>query len=144
MKKWNYSATQLFYIIIYNNFVNYILRNINKILLPVLPERIKIAPAGIITLKNSSGDKIRIKTNQTNYLTYLIYWEGGHLNFEYSRIFVELIRKVGTFYDIGANIGYYSLLAASENKDIRVVSFEPAIGPFHFLKIGRASCRERV
>jgi FkbM family methyltransferase len=134
MNKRDYSVNQLFYIIIYNNVVNYILRNINKILLPVLPKRIKIAPAGIISLKNSSGDKIKIKTNQTNYLTYLVYWEGGHLNFEYSRIFVELIKRVGTFYDIGANIGYYSLLAASENKDIRVVGFEPANGPFHFLK----------
>lgn len=48
------------------------------------------------------------------------------MQFEYTDIFVRLIRKVEGFYDIGANIGYYSLLAASENAQITIVGFEPA------------------
>jgi len=41
---------------------------------------------------------------------------------------------VKTFYDIGANIGYYSLLGATINEDLIVVGFEPATGPAYYFK----------
>ena len=121
------------YKIIYNPLVNSILRSLNKVARPMLPERIRIAPAGVFSIKGDQGGILKIKTNQTNYLTKCIYWN-GYLNFEYTGIFIRLIRKVNVFYDVGANIGYYSLLAALENKDIRVVGFEPASGALHFFK----------
>ncbi|MBN8705612.1 MAG: FkbM family methyltransferase [Bacteroidetes bacterium] len=96
-----------------------------------MPFKVKIPPSGIIVLKKN-GEKLKIKTNQTNYLTYLIFWD-GYTNFEYTTIFQSLIKKVNVFYDIGANIGYYSLLAEFENPSIKVVSFEPAIGPLFYL-----------
>jgi FkbM family methyltransferase len=123
---------QLFYQIIYNNQINWVLRNINKVLLPVLPEKLKIPPSGILRIKNREGKVMKLKTNQTNYLTKVIFWEGGYENFEYTQIFLKLIKKVRTFYDIGANIGYYSLLAAMENENIKVVGFEPAQGPLYY------------
>ncbi|HPT20969.1 MAG TPA: FkbM family methyltransferase [Bacteroidales bacterium] len=125
---------QIVYKIIYNRKINFILRNINKFLKPVLPDKIKIPPSGVIKIRNSSGNILKIKTNQTNYLTYLIFWEGGYKRFEYTDIFIRLIRKVRTFYDIGANIGYYSLLAAMENKEANIVGFEPASGPLFYFK----------
>lgn len=124
---------QLLYRFIYHPKINFLLRNINKLLVRVLPERIKISPAGILKVKNYEGRILKIKTNQTNYLSRLIFWEGGYLRFEYTDIFIKLIKKMNSFYDIGANIGYYSLIAAMENKNITVVGFEPAIGPlYHF------------
>jgi len=123
---------QIFYRTIYNNQINWILRNINKVLLPVLPGKIKIPPSGILRIKNREGKVMKLKTNQTNYLTKVIFWEGGYENFEYTQIFLKLIKKVNTFYDIGANIGYYSLLAAMENENIKVVGFEPAQGPLYY------------
>jgi FkbM family methyltransferase len=125
---------QLFYKIIYNSRINLILRNINKLLLPVLPWKIKLPPSGVLKIRNSNGQSIRILTNQTNYLTHLIFWEGGYQSFEYTDIFIRLIKKVRTFYDIGANIGYYSLLAAMENENISIVGFEPATGPLFYFR----------
>ena len=125
---------QIAYKFIYNGKVNFVLRNINKILLPFLPEKIKISPSGILKVKNQEGRVLKIKTNQTNYLTRLIFWEGGYQNFEYTGIFIKLIKKMKIFYDIGANIGYYSLIAAMENKDIEVVGFEPATGPLTYFR----------
>lgn len=124
---------QMFYKIIYCPAINKVLRNINKILSPILPKKLKIPPSGVLIIKNAEGKKLKIKTNQTNYLTQLLLWE-GYLNFEYTDIFIKLIKKVDVFYDIGANIGYYSLLAAMENPEIKVVAFEPATGPLYYLK----------
>lgn len=124
---------QLFYKVIYNKDVNKILRNINRILKPILPENIKLPPSGIIRLKNNLGQVLNIKTNQTSYLTKLLYWE-GYQNFEYTDIFIKLIKKINVFYDIGANIGYYSLLAEIKNNNIKVVAFEPANGPLFYFR----------
>lgn len=125
---------QILYRIIYNRSVNFILRNLNRFILPVLPWKIRISPSGILVLKIDGRSKIRLATNQTNYLTYLIYWEGGYRNFEYTDIFIKLIKKIKIFYDVGANIGYYSLLGAMVNRSLRVVAFEPASGPAYFFK----------
>jgi FkbM family methyltransferase len=124
---------QLFYKLIYSNALNPILRGLNKILKPLLPEQLKLPPAGQIKLTNKDGVELLIKTNQTSYLTQLLYWN-GYRDFEYTALFLDLIKRVNVFYDIGANIGYYSLLAAMENKAIEVVGFEPASGPLHYFK----------
>ena len=124
---------QIVYKSIYNPTVNKVLRNINKTISPLLPDKIKIPPSGVLTIKNKDGKKLKIKTNQTNYLTHLIFWE-GYQNFEYTDIFIKLIKKIDVFYDIGSNIGYYALLAEIENPGIKVVAFEPASGPLHYLK----------
>lgn len=123
---------QLFYQIIYHPGINKMLRNLNKWLAPVLPAKLRIPPSGTITIRNSKGQPLHLKTNQTNYVTYLLFWNND-THFEYSAIFTKLIQKVKVFYDIGANIGYYSLLAESENPNVNVVAFEPASGPLYYL-----------
>jgi FkbM family methyltransferase len=125
--------SQLLYKIIYQPHLNILFRNFNKLLYPLLPNKVRLPPSGIITIKNQAGKKLKIQTNQTNYLTQLIYWE-GYENFEYTKFFLELIKRVKGFYDVGANIGYYSLLAALENPQVKITAFEPAKGPLHYLK----------
>jgi FkbM family methyltransferase len=125
--------SQLLYKIIYQPHLNILFRNFNKLLYPLLPNKVRLPPSGIITIKNQAGKKLKIQTNQTNYLTQLIYWE-GYENFEYTKLFLELIKRVKGFYDVGANIGYYSLLAAVENPQVKITAFEPAKGPLHYLK----------
>ncbi|MCX6304729.1 MAG: FkbM family methyltransferase [Bacteroidetes bacterium] len=122
----------LFYQVIYAPAINLVLRNINKIVSGILPGVPKLPPSGIICLHTDRGN-LKIKTNQTNYLTHLVFWE-GFKNFEYTELFLDLIKNVKTFYDIGANIGYYSLLASIENPGIQVYSFEPATGPLYYLR----------
>ncbi len=125
---------QIVYQFIYHPTVNFILRNLNRFLYPLLPKKIKIPPSGILKVADNHGKTLKIKTNQTSYLTQLLFWEGGIEQFEYTSIFLKLIKRVGTFYDIGANIGYYSLLGAMQNPKIKIVGFEPAKGSFHYYK----------
>lgn len=121
---------QFIYKIIYHRTVNYILRNINYVMRYIF-KNIKIPPSGILRLKTDSGT-IHIATNQTSYLTQLLFWK-GYKKFEYSELFEDLCKDIGTFLDIGSNIGYYSLLAAKSNPSIKTYAFEPAHGPKHFL-----------
>ncbi len=122
---------QFFYITIYNSIINYFLRSGNKKLNLIIPTKIKIPPSGIIKLETDSGN-IKIATNQTSYLTKLLFWD-SYKKFEYSEIFEVLSKKIDSFFDIGANIGYYSLLASKANPSIKVFAFEPATGPKYYL-----------
>jgi len=122
---------QFFYKIIYQKHLNYILRNTNYMLKSFISKNIQIPPSGIITLKTDSG-KIKISTNQTSYLTQLLFWN-GYKKFEYSKIFENISKEIDCFLDIGSNIGYYSLLASNSNPNIKVYAFEPALGPKYFL-----------
>ncbi|WP_222597438.1 FkbM family methyltransferase [Hyunsoonleella aquatilis] len=63
----------------------------------------------------------------------MLFWE-GYKSFEYSEIFEKLSKKINTFLDIGANIGYYSLIAAKANPNIKAYAFEPALGPKFYLR----------
>lgn len=122
---------QLLYKFIYNPFFNYVLRNLNKSLSPILPNSIKLPPSGILKLKTDSG-VLKIATNQTSYLTQLLFWN-GYKYFEYSELFETLSKDIDTFLDIGSNIGYYSLLGVKSNPKMKAFAFEPAHGPKYFL-----------
>lgn len=123
---------QILFKIIYNHKINHILRHLNKSINNILKLNIKLPPSGIINLETNSGT-IKIKTNQTSYLTQLLFWN-GYKKFEYSSIFETLSKNIDSFLDIGSNIGYYSLLAVKSNPEIKAYAFEPAMGPKYFLK----------
>lgn len=125
------AVPQILYKIIYQKNINTILRSINKSLQLVLPKKIRIPPSGEIILRTDSG-KLKMSTNQTSYLTQLLFWN-GYKEFEYSEIFEKLSKEVTCFLDIGSNIGYYSLLAVQSNSKIIAYAFEPALGPKYFL-----------
>ncbi len=101
---------------------------------PLLPKKFRIPPSGTLVIKKKASKALKLKTNQTSYLTQFIFWKGGYEKFEYTPIFNSLIKKVNSFFDVGANIGYYSLIAAFENPNIKITAFEPATGPLFFLK----------
>lgn len=96
------------------------------------PARGKFPPSGILHFK-VNGTRFRLSTNQSNYLTKLAYWNGAQ-NFEYSSLFEEICKQSVAFMDIGANIGYFTVLAGKSNLMIKIVAFEPARGPLHFLR----------
>lgn len=121
---------QLIYQIIYHPFVNRILLLINRSLSSVT--KFQLPPSGTIFIKLLSGTEFKLLTNQTSYVTKLLYWKGADA-FEYTPIFERLSKKVDSFIDIGANTGYYSILAAAVNKKITVHAFEPAQGPAYYL-----------
>lgn len=121
----------LIYRLIYHPKINFLIRNINYFLKGLFLDRIKIPPSGVINLKTDSG-KLKLSTNQTSYLTQILFWE-GYKQFEYSDIFEKISKRINVFFDIGSNIGYYSLLASRSNPKIKVYAFEPALGPNYYL-----------
>jgi len=128
----NKSIKNAFFKLIYQEKVNKLARNVSYPIARYLPEKFQLPPNGVIKL-DVNNTKIYLATNQTSYLTKILYWKGLEA-FEYTTIFLKLIKKANVFLDIGSNIGYYSLLATASNKKIKTYAFEPAFGPKHFLK----------
>ena len=121
---------QFLYQLIYLPFINRILLLINRAVSPFT--NFQLPPSGMISVKLLSGVNFKMRTNQTSYVTKLLYWKGADA-FEYTPIFEKLAGKVDSFIDIGANTGYYSILAAAVNSKIKIHSFEPAHGPAYYL-----------
>ncbi len=123
----------LFHRIIYTPKINWLVRNINYAVSPLLPKWIKIHPSGKLKVKVKSHSSFYLQTNQTSFLTRELFWKNAE-NFEYSDIFIGLIKKVESFFDIGANIGYYSILGCTVNPNLKAYAFEPSIGVLHYLR----------
>ena len=73
---------------------------------------------------------IKLKANQTSHLAKVLYYRGED-DFEYTPLFKLLTAPNKIFIDVGANIGYYSLLAC--NRRMQVYAFEPALDVYPFL-----------
>jgi FkbM family methyltransferase len=112
-------------------FLNRVVRNINKALSPLTSFRLR--PFGVLRLSFRSGLRIKLATNETSAVAKKLFWKGPD-HYEYTAVFEVLVKKCSAFADIGASLGYYSVLAARANPQIRVYAFEPASAPFHFLK----------
>lgn len=120
----------LLYEFIYNPSINRFLRAINKRL--SFATDFRLPPSGIIRVQAGRDNSFRMATNQTSFVTRVLYYSGSEA-FEYTTLFTKLIPKCNTFIDVGANTGYYSILAGKVS-DATVYCFEPSPGPFHYLK----------
>src|SRR6478672_3284639 len=119
---------EILYSIIYSPAINFFIRNINKLF---FKKFIKIPPSGKVKF-NFDDVSFHIHTNQTNYITHVLYYDECK-NFEYSSIFKKLITNCNTFFDIGTNTGYYTMLGCKTNPQLKVVCFEPAKGSLFYL-----------
>lgn len=120
---------------IYSPLINYLYRTVLKPFSAILPNKYKIAVNGTFTVKSKSGIQFKMVTNPTNAVTKFLFWAGVE-GFEYNsaRVFCELVKNSKVLFDIGANIGYYSLLGSSIcHKKIEVFAFEPMPSIFDFL-----------
>lgn len=83
-------------------------------------------------IKIITGDKMEIvlPDNISQSLYLIGFFEG-----EETKAFLLLMKQGGTFIDIGAHIGYYSVLAkAIGGKEAKIVSIEPTPSTFNILK----------
>lgn len=99
----------------------------------ILNGKVQVPPSGIMTFRTDDGTEVKLSTNQTCHVTKVAYYE-GYKNYEYTDFFLRLIKSQKTFFDIGCNIGYYSILGALHNPELKVYAFDPSPGPFHYLK----------
>jgi FkbM family methyltransferase len=122
-----------FYKILYSKLFNVIYRSLMYPLRKIIPNRFKIPVTGTIKIQPNSSSKILFYSNETCPMTRHLYWEDEGCTFEYSKIFKKIIVDQNSFFDIGANVGYYSLLAKTLHPNILTYSFEPSKGPNYFL-----------
>lgn len=121
---------------IYNRTVNTLLRNLLKPFSKLLPTSFKFPINGVFTARGNNVPPFKIATNPTSYFSKKVFWDNIE-GFEFNsiRIFCELVKSSEVFFDIGSNIGYYSLLASSiKDKNISVYAFEPMPSAFNYLK----------
>ena len=101
----------------------------------LIPKRFHFPVSGNIKVRLSGLDPLHLNVNPTCYLGKVLYWN-GIAGFESGvhQVFKYLIGRADTFVDVGANIGFYSLMAAKYNPEVKVVCFEPLPASFKYLK----------
>ena len=57
-----------------------------------------------------------------------------YIDYEEFIFLSRFLREDDVFFDVGANIGYYSVMAGKVNPKIKVYAFDPSPGPLAFLK----------
>lgn len=92
----------------------------------LIPVKYQFPVQGFFKVKTDDGAAFYIEGHLTSYITKVCFWKGIK-GFEYDsvKIFTGLVKNINVFIDIGANIGYYSLLASSINDRLNVIAFEP-------------------
>lgn len=101
-----------------------------------IPEKYQFPVDGLLKVRIPGTSTLLLHVNPTCYQGKVLFWKGLN-GFEpgIQVWFRRLVEKAGSFFDVGANIGLYSLLAVKYNPKIEVVSFEPLPAAFKFLKL---------
>lgn len=58
-------------------------------------------------------------------IAQLLYYNKNYHEYKDLRLFLQLAKRVGVIFDIGANTGVYSILSNKVNPDAKIFSFEP-------------------
>jgi FkbM family methyltransferase len=79
-----------------------------------------------VSIRLPNGKAMKIARDCGRWIATALFWHGldGHEP-ETSRTLRFLFERSVTFLDVGANYGFYSLLGALWNPNLRVVAFEP-------------------
>ena len=93
----------LIYRIIYNEAINPGLIHLLKLLNKTFGSKLHLPPTGILSFELQNSKNILLRTNQTSYLTKLIYWKNIG-SFEYTNLFIDLIKETPVFLDIGSTL----------------------------------------
>jgi FkbM family methyltransferase len=125
--------------------VNLIIRTVLRPFRKLVPSKYHFAIDGTLKIDLTEGKQLIFHANPTSNLLRVLYWYGIE-GFEYKeyKVFVELAKKSKVFFDIGANIGYYSIVAKIFNPKIEVHGFEPMPSAFKYFNINKAlnNCKD--
>jgi FkbM family methyltransferase len=85
------------------------------------------APVGCVVTELPGGRVMKIETRADDQVARYVYWKGWHgYQPELTPLFFDFALEASCVVDVGAYIGFYSLLAASANSDAQVYAFEPS------------------
>ena len=123
--------------------INLWIRCSYKILKPALPSGIrkifyKFPVNGKVKSQIEGSKPFIMMNNGSDSIANDIYWKGA---FGYEKTTMDLILKLlsssDVFFDIGANTGLYSLVAASSERNIMVHAFEPVDIAYNMIVAGK-------
>lgn len=78
-----------------------------------------------VSIDFSSGRSFRLRNVDDSYLAFQLFWHGGDYYEPLTRsLLSRLIKQGGTFFDIGAHVGFFTVTMGISH-DIRIVAFEP-------------------
>jgi FkbM family methyltransferase len=93
----------------------------------------------------ANGKSVRMIGFAQSYMTFELHWKGWKYYSPYAiSTLQQLLEGAAAFYDVGANVGYYSLFAASEQENLEVVAFEPSPRNFPLLAANAALNGSRI
>jgi FkbM family methyltransferase len=124
----------ILYRIIYHPLINWLVRNLSKPFGKLIGKPL-VSVSGKLAVRANNSNFV-LHTNQTCHVTQEIFFNGA-LNYEFTPFFLDLIKNCEVFIDVGANIGYFSILGAKVNPKLSVVAVEPAKGALHYLHLNR-------
>jgi FkbM family methyltransferase len=82
-----------------------------------------------------NGRTFRLWSNGDDWVSNQVYWRGWEgYEPESAAIFFKLASRARATLDVGAYVGYYTLLAAHANPTGRVIAFEPHPGIYERLR----------
>ena len=81
------------------------------------------------TYKKRLHDNFYMLLNPTEHIQQQLFWYGSYEK-ELEDLLKKMLRSNDVFIDIGANIGYFSLLVANNSPTVKVISFEPVADLF--------------
>jgi len=105
-----------------------LLRYFSPVLRVVVPRKhlSRIPAAGEVVVAYSGWQQVRMHNNGSDSIATRIHWGGGAaFDQESIDLFLRLAQDSRVIFDIGANTGVYSLLAARNNPGAKVYAFEP-------------------
>jgi FkbM family methyltransferase len=79
--------------------------------------------------KKRLDDNFYMLLNPTEHIQQQLFWY-GYYEKELGDLLKKTIKPGDVFLDLGANIGYFSLLVANNSPSAKVISFEPVRGLF--------------
>lgn len=123
----------IIYRLIYSRGINFLLRNFNKLVYPWLT-RFRLHPSGQLSIRTSAGKKLKLETNQTDFVAFCVFWDGLY-EYEYLGIFEKIMQRCQVFVDVGANTGLFSLLSASTNQHIKTIAIDPSLAASHYVPL---------
>lgn len=116
---------------IYTPIINFFLRPLAKLIHRFTSKQM-LAISGEMNFKIRE-QKIKIESNPTSYVAKELFYNKA-INYEFTDLFLHILPHQKSFLDIGANFGYFSLVAAKFNPSCKILAFEPANGAFHYLE----------
>lgn len=87
-----------------------------------------------VNVQTPTGHTLRLTNLDSSYLGFQLFWKGT-VYYEpiTTMVLQELLQPDATFVDVGANIGFFTLIASLTKPGIKVIAFEPNPKNFRIL-----------